>query len=509
MKIDQNKKNKKHKNKKLIKEKYVETRKSNKGVISIYLCLILAVLLPVILIMVEAARVNAMKTHMECVTDMGMDSILAEYHRELFDRYGVLFVDTSYGEKYGSEDNVTDRLKDYMSYNLNPQKNLLSAFDSRDLLGLKVDSIDVLSMSRATDNKGEVFKYMANSYMLEKFGIGYIDDAKNLIAVSDQNKLLEGDILAENENAQNTVNSIEMPKYQKENGEWEEVDRCNPTVAVNEMRRKGVLSLVCENNVSSKTTDLTTLASHRNLVAGNGLYEEWDKRSSIETELLFNEYILLKCGNYTDIRDNSLLDYQVEYIIAGKNNDTDNLKDVANKLLLIRGTSNSIYFANHEKLQEEAELLAKGLAIITLLPELEDIYEAAIIAAWIFSESVYDVKTLMAGGKIPFIKGEGEWNLTIEKALLLTSAYAAGVDIDVNKNRNGQSYKDYLRVLLYATNKDDRTFRCMDVVEMDMREITDDDSFSLDDCITSFKIQIIASSSYGYSLIAHRQCSYW
>lgn len=486
-------------------------RKQNKrinyyeGAISVYLCLMLTVVISIVLVLIEGARLSAMRVQLECASDMAIDSCLAEYHKELFDRYGVFFIDSSYRDRYGRDYGLSDRIDYYMTYNLSPDKGLLPAYGSRDLLGLGNDSVEMLKLSRATDNKGEVFKYMAVSYMLDRFGIGYIDDLKNMTQVSDSNHLFEGNILEENDEASNSIDSIEYPD--DEDIDWDEVDKSNPADNVNALRSKGVLPLVCKEEISEKSINKNEYASSRNLVKGNGLNRQWDERNSLETELLFIEYILLKCGNHNNVLDNSVLDYQVEYIIAGHNNDTDNLKDIAVRLLLIRGASNTAYFFSDNTLKLEAKALASGLSIILLIPELEILFEAAIIAAWIFAESLYDVKIIFSGGRVPLIKTAGDWNLCLSNALELTEDQLDTVS--ASGNDKGMSYEDYLRLLLYMTDKDERTMRCLDIVEMDIRNITDDDTFKLDDCIASFEMQVISSSSYGYSFLFNRSGSYW
>lgn len=478
----------------------------NKGAISVYLCMMLAVMMTVILTMIEAARISAINLQLECATDMGLDSVFAEYHRELFDRYGLLFIDSSYGNSYGSVDMISDRLRSYMEYNLKPQKGLLLSIGSRDLLGLDVDSVDILRASRATDNNGEVFKYAAVTYMLDKYGIGYIDDVKDLLAKSESNRLFDGDIVAESESTQKRVKSIKVPEDEENGRKWSKVDKRCPTERVGELRSTGILSLICEGEISQTSVDLSQYASYRSLVKGDGLPADWKERNSLETELLFNEYILLECGNYVNRRNDSLLQYETEYVLYGKNSDVENLKSVATRLLLIRGADNTRYFLSHRNFQAEAEALAAGVAIVTLLPEFKDIYKAAIIAAWILSESVYDVKIIFKGGKVPLLKGEGDWNLSLSSVVAMTAASMTGMPVATNDK--GLSYKDYLRLLLYITDKELKVERTMDVVEMDIRNITNKESFSLDNCIASIDIQMICSSIYGYTSLIKRSHSY-
>ena len=88
----------------------------HRGVISLFLCLMLAVLIPIIFTIISAARFSAMKLQIECATDMAMDSVLAEYNQVLLSRYDLLFVDMAYSGDYGSPDNTADHLMNYMEY---------------------------------------------------------------------------------------------------------------------------------------------------------------------------------------------------------------------------------------------------------------------------------------------------------------------------------------------------------------------------------------------------------
>ena len=49
----------------------------------------------------------------ECVADIGMNSVLAEYHRELLKQYDLLFVDTSYGGSHPNIANTEAHLRRY------------------------------------------------------------------------------------------------------------------------------------------------------------------------------------------------------------------------------------------------------------------------------------------------------------------------------------------------------------------------------------------------------------
>ena len=66
-----------------------------KGYITVFLTLSLTLILSLVFTVIEGARISAIRMKFECVADIGMNSVLAEYHRELLEQYELLFVDMS------------------------------------------------------------------------------------------------------------------------------------------------------------------------------------------------------------------------------------------------------------------------------------------------------------------------------------------------------------------------------------------------------------------------------
>ncbi|MBR5420497.1 MAG: hypothetical protein IK115_05045 [Lachnospiraceae bacterium] len=477
--------------------------KKDRGAVSVYLALMMAVMIPLILTMMEAARVGTIKLRMECAADLSMDSVLAEYNRALFDRYDLLFIDTSYDGGYGSEDALCERLEYYLDRNLKPVK-AIPLPGVKDPCDLKLDSLELTRVSRATDEGGAVFRYMALSYMLERYGIGYVAGAMDLMESSASAQLSGTDVSAELFAAQGQVDAFEAPAppEEEEAGEdWEEPpEKDRPADAVEASASAGLLlGQVIRGEISGAVADLPALASQRSLIVGDGMPEDWEDRNSLEEQLLFTEFIMEKCANYREPKDGCQLKYETEYVIAGKDNDRDNLESVAFKLFLLRGTSNTVYFFSDGAKQAEAEAMAAGLAFVCCVPEAQPLFKALIEAAWIYAETINDLKILFDGGKVPLVKSEADWKLSLSSALGMAATGGEG--------GNGLTYQDHLRIFLYTTSLEKRTARCMDVVEMDVR-LAGYPDFRLDNCVAGATVQLIVSSGYGYSFLMERRFRY-
>ena len=88
-----------------------------KGYLTVFLSLSITIILSLILALYQGARIGAMKMRTECVSDIAMNSVLAEYHRELQKKYDLLLVDTSYGGASPSIANTEEHLRYYVQGN--------------------------------------------------------------------------------------------------------------------------------------------------------------------------------------------------------------------------------------------------------------------------------------------------------------------------------------------------------------------------------------------------------
>ena len=77
-----------------------------------------------------------------------------------------------------------------------------------------MESAEITRVSRATDEGGRVFRYLAISSMLEKYGLAYVADVQDMIATSESQQLFESDIEADCAAAQGSQVQIREPSQQ-------------------------------------------------------------------------------------------------------------------------------------------------------------------------------------------------------------------------------------------------------------------------------------------------------
>lgn len=489
---------------KKIQTKSMLQHKSMSGYLTVFLALSLTIILSLCLTLIQGARTAGVRMLAECVMDIGMNSILAEYHRELLNQYDVLFIDTSYGTEVPSYHETEEHLKNYMEQNVT-YDDLFLTQQYADLYEAEIENVNINRVSVATDEKGKVFRQQAVEYMEHKMGIQALKEMEDWMKEIHTNELDQADVTGEREKVEKQIEEIDGSEQQISEEEWVTIEVDNPVAEVNGSRNAGILHLVVEDTstLSDRTVSLEQCVSHRQKNAGNGSNPDKAREETAADVLLFGEYLLEKCGYYGHPKQKAGLQYQIEYILAGKNSDLDNLKSVIHKILLFREGANVTYLFGDKAKRAEAKALAATASSVLTVPELAVILEYSILFAWAYAESVHDAKILMAGGKIPLIKTTADWYTSIENLL----TYQEHLETS-NEKTEGLRYVDYLRILLALQTDYGKTMHFLDIVEMDIRQTEGNEHFRIDGCVDSVQATAVVTSGYGGSYSITRRYGY-
>ncbi len=479
------------------------TSSRENGYLTIFLAMSLTVILSLCVTLIEGARKNGARFMAEYALDVGMNSILAEYHRELLEQYDVFFIDTSYGTNLPSIYNTSEHLRNYMDGNLSWNDSGIFPY-GENLYDMYVQNIVTGNLSVATDEVGKVFRKQAIEYMSDKYGMSVLTDVGEWERVIKEYELDSGRVTSERQRVDGRIGALDGSRIQVSEEEWVTVDIDNPADNVNAKRNKGVLLLVMQetDNLSNIGFDIEQAASKRQLYTGIGPVEDRQREDTITDLLLFDEYIFEKCSFYGKEADKASMKYQIEYILAGRDNDLDNLKSIASRLLLIRESANASYLFSDTTKRAQAAALAATVSAVVMLPELQVLLEYSILFAWAFAESVHDIQVIFAGGRVPLLKNSDSWYTDIDA--IFQSTDEGGVD----DSGTGLSYEDYLRVLVKMTGIDIKTMRLIDMVELDIRKTEGNEYFRMDACIDGMTIEANIISPRGYAFIIQRDCFY-
>lgn len=431
-----------------------------KAEITAFLSLIFILLVTFIGSVVDAASLQVAKNFRRADAERAMECVFAEYQKELLEEYDIFSLDAGYeGGEYG-ENLLYKRLKYYGLVNSN---NV-------------IERIEFLS-----DNFAKAFLEQVSFYMEHKYGLDIVGDSlENIILWEKQENASEEYVKEEDQNKEYLQDLLEE-------NEGELPEENNPIAHIDALKKTPVLNLVVpqEKGISEKLVNVNELPSRRELNRGYGDFSDERRDIEVSDKLLFGKYVLEHFSCFTDDTEH-ILDYEVEYMIAGKESDRENLQAVVNRLLLLRFAPNYTYLQSSADKRAEAEALAITLSSVLAIPAITEVVTQGILLAWAFGESVIDMRVLLSGNKVPFTKDGGSWQLSLS-GLLKLSEYG-----DINDGADaseGLSYEEYLKILLFLNEKEESAMRCLDLIEQNLQKTKGLEFFRVDLCVTKLEIE--------------------
>lgn len=471
-------------------------RQGQKGSITVFLSLVCILFLSLICASVESARVQGAKAQSADIAGMGNFSLFAEFDRELLEQYNIFSLDGTYGNGTFQIDKVNERLKHYISYNTDPRKDVFSSL-AFDPWQLELTDSDVSEYALLTDQKGEPFYQQAVSYMKTNTALlaadrllEYTKDTKEIETwqekYEESKRTNDSQMSGMEQEKQEKLEQIESEAEAAGDvaAEVTEEPEGNPLREIMKLRKKSTLSIVTwDKEISKKHVEVRDFPSRKRNRKGNMKIKK--EHSGLIGDVVFRKYLMMHFPNYLDDKEGHALDYQLEYILGGKNTDEKNLKYVVHRLLLIREGMNYLYCLKIPGIAASAEGLAVSLTGFLGLPALTAATKHALLLAWSYGESLIDVRILLDKGKIPIFKEDSDWALSIENLRRITEVLREGAK---SKGR-GLTYEEYLRVLLNMSSVSSQKMRALDMIQEELRHSTNSAGFRADNCIVAVKTE--------------------
>lgn len=451
-----------------------------KGSMTCAMSLLLLVIISLLAACIQSSRVSCARSQAANAMGAAMYSLFAQYDRDLLEDYHLFFLDSGYGD---SRPNLAQVIAQTETFAL----PILSS----GLTNCELDTCGITGFRLASDGKGKAVKAQILRYMKDNLGtkgIQLIKDRfnQNVEAMEEQEEIQEG--------------GLEEAPIEEEVPMEDISPSNNPLEIIENIRSHGFLGLVLPDGgtVSEKSVEAESLLSFRELEQGMGALPLSQGKSAVTDKLLIQEYILDSLSFYTQESHPGTLEYQVEYVLGGKDTDRENLQYVVNRLLLIREASNIAFLYTDPQKRAELQACASALSLLLLIPEGMTLVQGVLAAGWAYIESICDVKTLLSGGKVPLTKDNGSWkthlnHLSTEDA----SSASAGLD-----------YRDYLFLLLSFSSEDRLTFRCMDMMEQNIRAKEGRANFSFDACLDAVSMNFLISGPEGQQWQGERFYTY-
>lgn len=481
------------------------TKRKSQGYLTIFLALILTMLTGFCLGLIEGVRKNAVALESECVVEAAWNGVFAEYHRGLAERFNLFAIDASYGTSYATTANIERHLTGYVDRNLQLSGGFWNHLFYKDFLGLSLKDAEISGGLLLSDGEGAVFRRAAVEAQKDQLNLVLFEKVKYWVKQIQVNALDSRDVEAEKAQADRQL----QEELERLHAQGDAVDFQNPTVFMEEIRKKGILNWVTGEDValSRKALRQEELFAARlkagTVAQGACSVEEGSGLEQMVERFLFQEYLLTYLGDFSQPVQDTALDYQIEYVLIGGPVDVQNLHGVFGRICGIREAANVLYLLTDEERSGETELVATALTVLIGQPQLAEALQLVLTLGWAFGETLYDMEQLAAGHAVPLLKEDATWHYSLENLLK-----NFGKKEEQQETEEGMYYRDYLRVLMFLVDLEELTLRSMDLVEADMRLLPGNSDFCLDHCYVELETHIELESSYGYTYELDRVGAY-
>lgn len=445
-----------------------------KGEVTAFLSLIFILLLSFSGAIMESASIQMAKNYRRADMNRAIESVFAEYQQELEEEFHIFALDASYESGEYSEDKIKNRLSYYGAENMENS---------------------VARIQLLTDRGGEGFQEQAAAYIEEKYGIASLEGLLGKTPAWKEQDEKSSDYQAEEEASE--IHLEEMLTESEESLPGEN----NPLPNITNLKSSPLVNIVMPKDraVSEKQVQSGSLLSRRELRRGYGTFTDVAEDTGI-SKLGMGEYVLEHFSTAVSAEDeragNTLrgnktpkggaLDYEMEYILAGKNSDKENLEAVVKKLLLLRFVPNYGYLQSDTAKRAEAEALALTLCTLLTVPAIAEAVTQALLFAWAFGECIMDVRALLKGNRVPLIKTGESWQLQMSELLTL------GTEEDTKEGKDtegGMKYEDYMRMLLFLEDTSGIAMRGLDMIEKRLQTAGGCEWFLADSCVSRMEIK--------------------
>lgn len=476
-----------------------------KGQITVFLSLLLIVLIGFSFVVVEGVSSYSASALGEDAVKNAGENILANYDRELFNKYHIFFLDP--------------REKNYILSD--GKAGVDQYFSGNSFFNVFCNSLEMTEEVSAVEEDGLYLKHEIREWMKYRQEEKMKDALKQLINNVKKNNADRKEYQNEVEEDTGSIEQSEENKAEEDKAEEETVSQEAQKGRTTWKEIKEALQLLTKTGILFYVSDHPEQLSRKSIPEGN-LPSRAKKREQEEykvEEFLFSESglkgiksmlsvdfsintdsILWTKENYivpyieecfldyseegreekNDVQE-QVLAYEKEYLIKGQPSDLDNLKRVANDILLLRFINNYIFTGRDAEIQSQVNLMASALTGVVGIPQTAKAVQIMLRAALSYGESLLELHTLFEGGEISLTKDRGNWNLELK-----TMVKQLKEKKTVKKGRHNISYKDYLKVLLFMKgNSTILCYRMMDIMQENIA--CKEAGFLMENCLFSYK----------------------
>lgn len=453
----------------------------NSGYFTVFSCLIFLVMASLILIGLSGIMLYQGRSKANLVQVGALEHLAANYDKELWDRYGLLFLDPR------MEAHLEEKTKEYYAafFQSTERKN-----GSYSLLALRLEEADILTFGTMEEQDFRYFTTQVKKLMQYE---GVKDTVLNLLQketeetkeqldqVDDVKDTLDKKDAAIQELPDTNTEVVPETSDSVDQAEAAQTAQTrNPVKTLKSIIKGGLFSYVTQdkkisnNQISPSNLPSGAKKEAKLNVGGMSFSDLSDFRKLLESKEVGSgvdkiaekgmlALYLEKYFNYYEREEkiqDTALQYEMEYVLGGNLSDAENLEYVVNRLILLRFCCNAVYAFQDTELNAEAMTMATAMVGFTGTAPLIEAAKYTILSAVSLLEAIEDTKRLLQGENISLLKDKSNFRWSV-----------AG-KIEKPAETKGISYEKYLMILFLLSGKQKKALlRMQDVMQVNIEKV--------------------------------------
>lgn len=160
------------------------------GSVTVFAALSFMLIVSVVCVLIEGARMQGARVMVATASNMALDSIFADYERELLDKYGVfLFDGANEGDELDKE-YLSTKLKKVIESNLDMDGGLIFT-EGTDFYSITIDDVSVDRTVTATDAGGLIWRKSVNDYAVWNYSAELLESMLDIKKVEKESKAVQ------------------------------------------------------------------------------------------------------------------------------------------------------------------------------------------------------------------------------------------------------------------------------------------------------------------------------
>ena len=237
---------------------------------------------------------------------------------------------------------------------------------------------------------------------------------------------------------------------------------------------KGGGELLCEADEGSGISELVSLLGEGAEAVGSKLLEA-----------MYMQHHFKSFRNKSSTGD-TILDYEVEYILSGYETDMANLSAAFTKIMLIRLAVCTVYTMTNKETKAQAQILATSIVGFTGLPFLVSLVKYLILFLWAAAQAVVETAAIARGKKVPIITSKESFCISLAELPFFATVVSEKAD-EFYESNVYLDYDNYMLVLMLIQGEKTQAARAMDLIQENIRYKYDED-FLISNAVTGFSV---------------------